>query len=141
MAKKPEQDQEQEYNFMEHLNRIKVEKVAKLNILPTFKVNYDQKNKVSDIYNVIVLSLPKPTDFADGNTYLTMFLEMNQVVYQFNCNAESFQFQLAVLIEKHFKGVIKDLITHEIQISKTMAKIDTPTFKGMAEVYQISLIK
>ena len=141
MAKKPEQDQEQEYNFMEHLNRIKVEKVAKLNILPTFKVNYDQKNKVSDIYNVIVLSLPKPTDFADGNTYLTMLLEMNQVVYQFNCNAESFQFQLAVLIEKHFEGVIKDLITHEIQISKTMAKIDTDNFKGKAEVYQISLIK
>ena len=141
MAKKPEQDQEQEYNFMEHLDKTKIEKVAKLNILPTFKVNYDQKNNISDIYNAIVLSLPKPTLFADGNTYLTMLLEMNQVVYQFNCNAESFQFQLAVLIEKHFEGVIKDLITHEIQISKTMAKIDTDNFKGKAEVYQISLIK
>ncbi len=129
------------YDFMAHMDKAKVKKVAELNILPTFKVEYDSKNKISDIYDVIVLSLPNPTKFADGNTYLTMLVELNNVVYQFNCNAESFQFQLAVLIEKHFNGVIKDLLTHTIQISKTEAKIDTVNFKGLAEVYQVSLIK
>ena len=141
MAKKIDQEKEAKFNFMDNLNMEKVSKVAKLNILPTFKVNYDQKQNISDIYNVVVLSLPNPTKFADGNTYLTMLVEMNEVVYQFNANAESFQFQLGVLIEKHFEGKIDDLLTHTIQISKTMAKIDTPTFKGMAEVYQVSLVK
>ena len=141
MAKKLDQENEGKFNFMNKLDMAKVRKVSELNILPTFKVNYDQKEHTSDIYNVIVLSLPNPTKFADGNTYLTMLVEMNGVVYQFNCNAESFQFQLGVLIEKHFEGKIDDLITHTIQISKTMAKIDTDNFKGKAEVYQISLIK
>ena len=129
------------YNFMDNLDKQKVEKVAKLNILPTFKVEYDHKNKISDIFNVKVHSLPKPTKFADGNIYDTMLLEMNEVIYQFNCNAESFKFQLAVLISKHFNNNIESLIGHIIQISKTLAKIDTDKFKGTAEVYQVSLIK
>ncbi len=144
MVKEKEPDQEIEnevYDFMAQLDLAKVKKVSELNILPTFQVNIDKKTNVSDIYNAIVLSLPKPTKFADGNTYLTMLLEMREVIYQFNCNAKSFQFQLGVLVEKHFKGISKDLITHEIQISKTMAKIDTDNFKGTAEVYQIALIK
>ena len=137
-----EKDTEKEvYNFMDNLEMEKVDKVSKLNILPTLKVSYNERDNVSDVFNVKVHSLPTPTLFADGNTYDTMLLEMNDVIYQFNANGRSFQFQLAVLIQKHFKGILEKLIGHIIQISKTMAKIDTPNFKGKAEVYIVSLIK
>jgi len=129
------------YNFMDNLEMDKVDKVSELNILPTLKVSYDKINKISDVFNVKVHSLPTPTKFADGNTYDTMLLEMNDVIYQFNANGKSFQFQLGVLITKHFEGKLEKLIGHIIQISKTMAKIDTPNFKGVAEVYIVSLIK
>ena len=121
-------------NWMDDLDKEKVKKVAKLNILPSLKIGID------DVYNVKVHSLPNLTKFADDNEYFTMLVETNEVIYQFNCNAMSFRFQLATLIEKKLKGNSESLIGKTIQISKTIAKIDTSTFKGNAEVYQVSLI-
>ena len=123
-----------EKSWMDDLDKEKVKKVADLNILPSIKIGID------DIYNVKVHSLPKLTKFADDNEYFNMLVELNDVIYQFNCNAMSFRFQLATLLEKHLKGNAEALIGKTIQISKTIAKLNTPTFKGNAEVYQIALI-
>ena len=133
-------DQEKR-NWMDDIDLESVKKVSELNILPTLKINYDKVNNISDVYNVIVLGVPTLTMFADDNEYFVMLVELNEVVHQFNCNGKSFRFQLATLIEKKFEGKAENLIGHTIQISKTMANINTPAFKGMAEVYQVSLIQ
>jgi len=139
---KTDQDKTKESKgWMDDIDLESVKKVSELNILPTLKVNYDKVNNISDVYNVIVLGLPTLTMFADNNQYFVMLIEHNEVIYQFNCNGKSFRFQLATLIEKKFKGIPDNLIGHTIQISKTMANINTPAFKGKAEVYQVSLIQ
>jgi hypothetical protein len=112
-----------------------VRKVAELNILPSIKID------LGDIVNLKIHSLPTPTKFADGNTYETMLVELSENIYQLNCNAESFKFQFAVLSEKHFNGIDENMVGHTIQVSKIETYIDTPKFKGKAEVYQISLVK
>lgn len=128
-VKKPEVD------WMDDLNKENIEKVAKLDILPALKIGLD------DVVNVKVHTLPKLTLFADDNEYFTMLVEVAEVIYQFNCHAKSFRFQLATLITKRLNGKGMSLIGQTIQISKTIAKIDTTGFKGNAEVYQVSLIK
>lgn len=137
----PKTEKDQEKNWMDDIDLESVKKVSELNILPTLKINYDKVNNISDVYNVIVLGLPTLTMFADNNQYFVMLIEHNDVVHQFNCNGKSFRFQLATLIEKKFNGKAENLVGHTIQISKTIADINTPAFKGKAEVYQVSLIE
>lgn len=127
-------EQEKIKGWMDDIDLEAVKKVAKLNIMPSLKIGLD------DVYNVKVHSLPTITTFADNNQYFTMLVELNEVIYQFNCNARSFRFQLGALIEKRFEGKMESLLGKTIQISKTIAQIDTLAFKGKAEVYQVCLI-
>ena len=73
----PEKNKEPNDSWLSDLNVENIEKSANLDIKPTFKIALDE--------TVIckIIELPKLTKFHDGNSYFTMLLEKNQVIYQY----------------------------------------------------------
>jgi len=138
------QDQEKQIdvnNWTVDIDKASVKKIADLNIIPQLSiVALDTKGNFSNL-TVKVKTLPKLTRFADGNDYFVIFVEQNDMVYQMVCSAVSFRQQLAVIIYKEFNDDSTLLIGQMINITKQIAEIDTPKFKGKAEVYLITLIK
>jgi len=114
-------------DWKKDLKKESIDKSAEMNILPNFKIN------LGETAICIIKELPVLTAFADGNSYFTILLEKEKVIYQFNCNAKSFRFSLAVLEKKH-----GNLIDKQIAISKSIG--DTKEFKK-AELYSIQLIE
>ena len=93
-----------------------------------------------------ILSLPHkveiPKEKAIGNSNKIYMMELNYegVEHQFTCESGSFRFQLGVLLKKLGFSEPDDLIGLPIRIWKTKTHINTPTFKGLAEVYQVNLM-
>lgn len=125
MAKKSENSINDDW--LDDLDMGNIEKSANLDIKPSLKIN------LNDSVNVVIIEKPVLTEFADGNSYYTMIVEKNDIHYQFNCNAKSFRFQLAVLQKKH-----GNLINKRINITKVIG--NTKEFKN-AELYQLTLIE
>jgi len=133
-------DQVDVNNWMSDLKKADIKKIAQLNIIPTLKVEPIDNRGNFEVLTVKVKTLPKLTEFADGNWYFVMMVEQNEMVYQMVCSARSFRQNLAVIIEKHFDGDSDLLIGRKLNITKVIADIDTSNFKGKAEVYQITLV-
>ena len=96
--------------------------------------------------NVIILSepykveIPKEKAIGKSNKIWMIDFEYEKVEHQFIAEAGSFRFQLGVLMTKLNYIEPKDLIDLYIKLWKEIANISTPTFKGKAEVYKISLV-
>jgi len=116
-------------SWLDDLDIGNVEKSAKLNIIPSLKVELDETKIVK------IIEMPKKTKFADNNIYFTMLLEMNGVKYQMNVNAKSFRFQLATLIKKNENT---SMIGKTIAISKSKVKMKA---YPNAELYSIQMIE
>ena len=115
--------------WLSDLDMTNVEKSSKLDIIPTLKI------AINEHIDVIIKTLPVKTKFADNNLYFTMIVEKERMEYQFNCEAKSFRFQLAVLAEK--LGGMDKLIEKTIRISAI--KGNTKEFKNI-KLYNVSLL-
>lgn len=113
-------------DYMKDLNFTNVKKSAKLDILPQLKI------PTSESREVVILSEPTITMFADNNEYYTMIVLHNGIKKQFVCQAKSFRYQYAVMVEK---GI--DLINKTVIISKDKVKMKK---YPNAELYSISLV-
>lgn len=94
---------------------------------------------------VIILSIPYiveiPKAKAIGTNKIWMIdLEYNDIDHQFIAQANSFRFQLGVLMKKLDLTEKEQLIDLFVLIWKTLEQINTPTFKGKAEMYHIKLV-
>ena len=91
--------------------------------------------------NVVILSepylveIPKEKAITKDTKIWMIDLEYERVRHQFICQSGSFRFQLGVLQEKLGLDDFDDLIGFKIKLWKQIADINTPTFKGKAEVY------
>jgi len=129
--------------WLKEYNQESLEKSAKIDIKPKFEIegigiNF-AKNVIilSDLYKV---EIPKEKSIKADNKIWMIDLEYQDVKHQFIAEAGSFRFQLGVIMEKLEFTEPKELIGLPIRIWKVIANIDTPTFKGKAEVYKIILM-
>lgn len=96
--------------------------------------------------NVVILSEPYPVEIpkekaiGKDNTIWMINLEYQNVEHQFIAQSGSFRFQLGVLAKKLQLNDMTELINLPIKIWKQEANINTPSFKGKAVVYQVSMM-
>ena len=144
MVKEKEPDQEPKV-YVDWLKDFKpeaIKKASEVDIKP--KLTIDNLG-IEYAKECVILSLPSkveiPKEKAIGNSnkIYMMDLEYEGVAHSFICESGSFRFQLGVLMKK--LGFEPDnMIDLPIRIWKTKSYINTPSFKGLTEVYQVSLI-
>ena len=121
----------------------KIKKSAEIIIYP--KLTIDNLG-IEYAKDVIILSepylveIPKEKRIGAETKIWMIDLEYEGVRHQFTAQSGSFRFQLGVLQEKLGFENFDDLIGFEIKLWKQIANINTPNFKGNAEVYQILII-
>ena len=139
---KTELDQEKEQiEWLSDFTKQSLDKSAEVDIKP--KLTIDGLGLEYSKF-VVILSVPYkveiPKEKAIGsNKIFMMDLEYEGIQHQFICESGSFRFQLGVLMRKLGFKEPSELIELPIRIWKTQTYINTPKFKGTAEVYQISL--
>lgn len=122
-------------SWLDDLDLDNVKKVSEMNIIPQLKIA-DNSSEI-----VQVVSLPELTKYADDNEYYTMLVKQNSEIYQINCNAKSFRFQLASICVRDLNNDFSTLIDKTIKISKSEGTVDTDVYKGKAQMYRITLIQ
>ena len=93
---------------------------------------------------VIILSEPYkveiPKEKAIGSNKIWMIdLEYNNIAHSFIAQSGSFRYQLGVIMTK-LEVEPSELIGIPIRLWKTLEQINTPTFKGKAEMYHVSIM-
>lgn len=119
-------------DWLSDLDMDNVDKSAEMDILPEIKIT------LNNPITVVVNSLPILTEFQGkeaGKKYYIMTVKQNEVIYQINCHAKSFRFQLAVLSKK--LGGMDKIIGKVVQITKSKVKMKN---YPNAELYSIILI-
>lgn len=118
-------------------------KSAEVEIKPKFEI---EGVGIEFAKNVIILSelykveIPKEKSIKADNKLWCIDLDYENVEHQFIAEAGSFRFQLGVIMEKLEYTEPKELIGLPVRIWKVIATINTPTFKGKAEVYKVVLM-
>jgi len=143
MVKEQDQDQEKsKISWLSDFTQKSIDNSAEVDIKPKLEIEF-----VGIEYSktVVILSEPYkvkiPKEKAIGNQNIWMIdLEYNDIEHQFIAEAGSFRFQLGVLLKKLDFETPKELIGLPIRIWKVIANINTPTFKGKAEVYKLALL-
>ena len=87
-----------------------------------------------------VVQLPIGKGMSKDDKIWMLDVMYKNTVHQFIAQANSFRYQLAVLVQKHFDGDMSKIVKKNFKIWKEIAQIDKPEFRGKAEVYQVSLI-
>ena len=142
MSEKKKTPEMSKISWLSDFTRKSIKTSADLSIKPKLTIELGIK-KVKE--NIIILSEPYlieiPKEKAIGsNELLAIDLEYQGISHQFLAQAGSFRFQLGVLMEKLSYSEPKELIGLAIKIWKTLEYINTPTFKGKAEMYHIELM-
>ena len=142
MSEKKKEPQKEAIEWLSDFTKESIRKSAEIEIKPKLTIELGIENAK----NVHILSIPYlveiPKEKAIGSNRIWMIdLQYNNIAHQFTCQAGSFRFQLGVLKEKLGLKTIKELINLYVKIWKTLEFIDTPSFKGKAEMYHIALIE
>lgn len=128
--------------WLSEFSKKSIKKSAEVEIKPKLTIDgigiEYAKNVVilSDLYKV---EIPKEKAIRSNKIWM-IDLEYENVNHQFIAEAGSFRFQLGVLMEKLNYSEPKELIDLYVKLWKEIATIDTPTFKGKAEVYKLALV-
>lgn len=142
MSEKKKQPEKSKISWLSDFTQNSIEKSAEMVIKPKLTIELGIDNVKE---NIIILSAPYlveiPKEKAIGSNKILMIdLEYNGIAHQFIAQAGSFRFQLGVLMRKLDYTEPNELIDLLVKIWKTMETINTPTFKGKAEMYHIELM-
>ena len=142
MSEKKKQPEKSKISWLSDFTQESLEKSAEMIIKPKLTIELGIDNVKE---NIIILSEPYlvkiPKEKAIGSNEILMIdLEYNGIAHQFIAQAGSFRFQLGVLMEKLGYTEPTELIDLPIKIWKTIESINTPTFKGKAEMYHVSIM-
>ena len=122
-------------NWLKEFTPESITKSAELIIYPKLTIDglgLEYSKNVVILSEPYLVEIPKEKAISKDNKIWMIDLEYEGVRHQFICQSGSFRFQLGVLQEKLN---LDDLIGFEIKLWKQLANINTPTFKGKAEVY------
>jgi len=126
--------------WLKEFSQESLELSSEMEIKPKLTVNLGIENAV----DVIILSEPYkveiPKEKAIGSNKIWMIdLEYNSIAHSFIAQSGSFRYQLGVIMTKlDIKPI--ELIGIPIRLWKTLEQINTPTFKGKAEMYHVSIM-
>jgi len=142
MSEKKKDQEKSKIDFLSDFTIENLEASADLDIKPKLTL----ERGIEHAIDVIIMSIPYPIELPkdkvigkDSKIWM-IDLEFNDIVHQFTCQASSFRYQLGVLMKKLEIVIPEKLIDLPIRIWKTLEQINTPTFKGKAEMYHISMI-
>ena len=119
-----------------------IQKSAEVEIKPKLTIDgigIEYAKNVVILSELYIVEIPKAKAIGNPKIWMIDF-EYEKVEHQFIAQAGSFRFQLGVLMKKLNYSEPKELIDLYIKLWKEMANINTPTFKGKAEVYKIALV-
>jgi len=130
-------------DFLSDFNQESIDKSAEVEINPKFEI---EGVGIEYAKNVLILSapykveIPKEKSIKANNKIWMIDLDYQDVKHTFIAEAGSFRFQLGVIMKKLEYTEPKELIGLPVRIWKVNANINTPTFKGKAEVYKVALM-
>jgi len=128
-------DQPKRPNWLKEFTPESIRKSAELIIYPKLTIDglgLEHSKNVVILSEPYLVEIPKEKAIGKDNKIWMIDLEYENVRHQFICQSGSFRFQLGVLQEKLN---LDALIGFKIKLWKQLANINTPTFKGKAEVY------
>ena len=142
MSEKKKTPEMSKISWLSDFTRKSIKTSADIDIKPKLTIELGIENVKE---NIIILSEPYlieiPKEKAIGtNELLAINLEYLGIEHQFIAQAGSFRFQLGVLMEKLGYSEPSELIDLTVKIWKTLEYINTPSFKGKAEMYHIELM-
>jgi len=128
---KPEKD----FVFKSEFDLEKIQKSADLDIKPKieFELGIEKAKDVIIKGNYYTIEIPIAKAITDTKLKALNMI-YNEVEHQFIAEAESFRYQLEVLCFKK-KIQTSDINGLNLRIWKELRQINTPKFKGKAEVY------
>lgn len=141
--KKSEKKEKSKIAFLSDFNQESIDKSAEVEINPKFEI---EGVGIEYAKNVLILSepykveIPKEKSIKKDNKIWMIDLDYQDVKHTFIAEAGSFRFQLGVIMKKLEYIEPKELIGLPVRIWKVIANINTPTFKGKAEVYKVALM-
>ena len=141
--KKSEKKEKSKIAWLSEFNQESLVKSAEIEIKPKFTI---EGIGIEFAKNVVILSelykveIPKEKAINQKTKLWSIDLEYENVAHSFLAESGSFRFQLGVIMEKLDYTEPKELIGLPIRIWKVNANINTPTFKGKAEVYKVILM-
>ena len=142
MSEKKKDQEKSKIPFLSDFTIENLEKSSKMDVKPKLTLGLGVEKALivviqSEPYQVVI-----PLAKRIGNTEkLWMIdLEYNDIIHQFTIQSGSFRFQLGVLMKKLEIENPIELINLPIRIWKTLEQINTPTFKGKAEMYHVSMM-
>lgn len=141
-----EKKKEQAEKLPDWLNDFKPEAIktsAEVNIKPKLTIEGLGIEFGKDITILSVpykVNIPKEKSINGKTKIFVIDLLYNNTEHQFIAESGSFRFQLGVLKEKLDLLDYSELIGIKRKLWKQLANIDTPKFKGKAEVYVLSKI-
>lgn len=135
--------QEKLTGFLEGFTSEDIKASAALDIKPKLEIiglTIDNAVEVQFLSEPYEVQLPIGKGMSKDDKIWMLDVMYKNTVHQFIAQANSFRYQLGVLIEKYFGGDMSRIVQRNFKIWKEIAQIDKPEFKGKAEVYQVSLI-
>ena len=141
--KKSEKKEKSKIAWLSEFSQESLEKSAEIEIKPKFEI---EGVGIEFAKNVVILSelykveIPKEKAINQKTKLWSVDLEYENVAHSFLAESGSFRYQLGVIMEKLEYTEPNELIGLPIRIWKVIANINTPTFKGKAEVYKVILM-
>lgn len=138
-----EKKQEKLTGFLEGFTAKDIENSAALDIKPKLEIiglTIDNAVEVQFLGEPYEVQLPIGKGMSKDDKIWMLDVMYKNTIHQFIAQANSFRYQLAVLVKKHFNGDMSKIVKRNFKIWKETAQIDKPEFKGKAIVYQVSLI-
>jgi len=141
--KKSEKKEKSKIAWLSEFSQESLVKSAEIEIKPKFEI---EGIGIEFAKNVVILSelykveIPKEKAINQKTKLWSIDLEYENVPHSFLAESGSFRYQLGVIMEKLEYTEPKELIGLPVRIWKVIANINTPTFKGKAEVYKVILM-
>ena len=143
MSEKKIDQEKSKISWLSDFTRKSIKKSAEVDIKPKLIIESgidNVKENVKILTEPYLIKIPKAKAIGNSNELLAINLEYNNIAHQFIAEAGSFRFQLGVLMEKNNLIEPNELIGLIVKIWKTLEQINTPSFKGKAEMYHIELM-
>lgn len=131
---------EKKANFLEGFKKSDIVKSASMDIKPRLQIEslgIDNSVIVEILSEPYQVDIPKEKAIGESRIWMVDVLH-NGVAHQFIAQASSFRYQLGVLVEKHFEGLMANIIGQEVVIWKEL--VNTKQY-GEQALYQVSLRK
>jgi len=129
--------------FLEGFILKDIKNSAALDIKPKLEIiglTIDNAVEVQFLTEPYEVQLPKGKGMSKDDKIWMLDVMYKNTIHQFIAQANSFRYQLAVLVEKYFDGDMSKIVKKYFKIWKEIAQINKPEFKGKAEVYQVTLL-